>query len=269
MDAFAARTTTGRLLTGPQPPLALFETMRWELGELRRWEWHLARLTASAAALGIPLDPVAAAGAVASAVAVTDPADRARIARGDVAPHGPLRVRLELRADGAIEVDARPHTDTAPATSGATAHAEPIVVWSAEPIRADDPARRHKTTDRALYDAATAWAAGAGVADVVFVNEHGRVAEGAISNVFLLGPDGRWRTPPVADGALPGVLRAELLELGQAIEASLLPHDLLAGTVAIGNALRGLRPVRIARAPSWSPRRAPRAQIGPEPGGEP
>jgi branched-subunit amino acid aminotransferase/4-amino-4-deoxychorismate lyase len=273
MDAFAASSTTGRRLTGPKPPLALFETMRWEHGELRRWERHLARLTASAAALGVPLDPVAAAeaiaSAVASAVAVSDTADRARIAQGDDAPQGPLRVRLELRADGVIDVDARPHPDTAPATSAATAHAEPIVVWSSAPIRAADPARRHKTTDRALYDAATAWAAGAGVADVLFLNEHGRVAEGAISNVFLLGSDGRWRTPPMADGALPGVLRAELIERGQAVEAPLSPHDLLAGTLAIGNALRGLRTVRLAGTPVWSPDLVQEAPTAHEPGGSP
>lgn len=258
MDANAARTTEGRGLTAPKAPLALFETMRSELGELRRWERHLARLTASAAALGIPFDPAAAAPAVA-----------ARIGVGESAPQGSLRVRLELRADGALAVDVRPHPDTAPATSAATARAEPIVVWSAVPIRADDPARRHKTTDRALYDVATAWAAGAGVADVLFVNQHGRVAEGAISNVFLLGPDGRWLTPPVSDGALPGVLRAELIEHGEAVEAPLSPPDLLAGRVAIGNALRGLRAVRLASAPAWSPSTARGAQASLAPGGAP
>ena len=267
MNTSAARTTEGHSLPDPKAPLALFETMRWELGKVRRWERHLARITASAAALGIPFDPAAAASAVASAIA--DRTDRARIAAGEGAPQGPLRVRLELRADGAMAVDVRPHPDTGPWTPQTPAHPAPIVVWSAVPILADDPARRHKTTDRALYDAATAWAAGAGVADVLFVNEHGRVAEGAISNVFLLGPDGRWRTPPVADGALPGVLRAELIEHGKAVEAPLSPQDLLAGSVAIGNALRGLRTVRLASAPAWSPSTARGAQISLEPGGEP
>jgi len=258
MDANAARTTEGHSLTAPKAPLALFETMRWEHGTVRRWERHLARITASAAALGIPFDPVAAAPAVA-----------ARIAAGEGAPQGSLRVRLELRADGALAVDVRPHPDTTLGTPQATAHPAPIVVWSAVPICADDPARRHKTTDRALYDVATAWAAGAGVADVLFVNQHGRVAEGAISNVFLLGPDGRWLTPPVSDGGLPGVLRAELIEQGEAVEAPLSPQDLLAGNVAIGNALRGLRLVRLASEPAWSPSTAPGAQTSLEPGGAP
>lgn len=268
MDAFAASTTKVPYPT--DPPLALFETMRWDHGELRRWERHLVRLTASAAALGTPFDAAAAASAVTSAVASAVASASTRVDLIDGARQlGPLRVRLELRADGTIAVDVRPHTDTAKGSASAARQAEAIVVWSAVPIRADEPARRHKTTDRALYDAATAWAADAGVADVLFVNEHGRVAEGAISNVFLRGPDGRWRTPPVADGALPGVLRAEMVELGQAVEAPLSPQDLLAGSVAIGNALRGLRPVRLAGARSWSPSTAPCAQITLEPGGAP
>jgi len=267
MHAFAARKV--RYPTAPRPPLALFETMRWELGEVRRWDRHLARLTTSAAALGIPFDPAAAVSAVASAVAAAIGDDRTRVAQDDGSSGGPLRVRLELRENGAMAVDVRPHADTVPGSPPAAGHDLPIVVGSTVPICADDPARRHKTTDRALYDAATAWAAAAGVADVLFVNEHGRVAEGAISNVFLLDPDGRWRTPPVADGALPGVLRGELIEQGKAVEAPLSPQDLSAGGLAIGNALRGLRPVRLASAPAWPPNTAPGARITLETGGEP
>jgi para-aminobenzoate synthetase/4-amino-4-deoxychorismate lyase len=50
-------------------------------------------------------------------------------------------------------------------------------------------------------------------------------------------------TPPLASGALPGVLREQLLAAGQAVEAVLLPDDLAQGFL-LGNALRGLIPVR-------------------------
>jgi para-aminobenzoate synthetase/4-amino-4-deoxychorismate lyase len=46
-------------------------------------------------------------------------------------------------------------------------------------------------------------------------------------------------TPPLASGALPGVLRAHLLATGKAREAVLWPDD-LAGGFWLGNALRGL-----------------------------
>jgi para-aminobenzoate synthetase / 4-amino-4-deoxychorismate lyase len=156
-------------------------------------------------------------------------------------------VRLELHEDGALRAEARPHVEPAPDD------APLVVVWSDVPVRAEDAARRHKTLDRAAYDAASAWARASGVADVLFVNEDGRVAEGAISSVFVMGADGRWRTPPVADGALPGVLRAEMLDSGEAVEAPLHPDDLRTHTIAIGNALRGLRPVTLDETRRWRP----------------
>lgn len=74
--------------------------------------------------------------------------------------------------------------------------------------------------------------------DLVFLNERGEVAEGARSNIFV-ERDGVLLTPPIESGALPGVLRADLLARGQAREAVLRPAD-LAGGFWMGNALRGL-----------------------------
>jgi hypothetical protein len=47
------------------------------------------------------------------------------------------------------------------------------------------------------------------------LNECGEVAEGARSNIFV-ERDGVLLTPPIESGALPGVLRADLLARGQA-----------------------------------------------------
>ena len=69
------------------------------------------------------------------------------------------------------------------------------------------------------------------------------MAEGARSNVFF-ERDGQLLTPPLNSGALPGVLRAELLASGRAREAVLLPDDLQQG-FWLGNALRGLIAVRL------------------------
>ena len=51
--------------------------------------------------------------------------------------------------------------------------------------------------------------------------------------------DGVLLTPPLARGILPGVLRAELIASGRAVEADLRPEDLRQG-FQLGNALRGL-----------------------------
>ena len=233
---WAELAAKGRFLTHPRGPVGLFETMRWEAGSLRRWPRHRARMAASAAYWDLPFDAAAAESVAAAAV-------REALAADPGAASGPLRVRLDLTEEG-LSATARPHPpDVEPA----------IVAWSDLPIDADDPARRHKGHDRRVYDDASAWARAHGLADVLFCNRGGRVAEGAISNVFAWGSDGRWRTPPLADGALPGVLRAALLDEGRAVEASLTPADLEGTTLAIGNALRGLRPAVLDPVRRWRP----------------
>jgi len=57
--------------------------------------------------------------------------------------------------------------------------------------------------------------------------------------------DGVLVTPPLSRGLLPGVLRAELIDTGQAVEGELTAAD-LAGGFLIGNALRGLMPAIVA-----------------------
>jgi para-aminobenzoate synthetase/4-amino-4-deoxychorismate lyase len=55
-------------------------------------------------------------------------------------------------------------------------------------------------------------------------------------------------TPPLPAGLLPGVLRAELIATGRAVERVLTPEDLTsAKTAYLGNSVRGLivaRPLR-------------------------
>jgi branched-subunit amino acid aminotransferase/4-amino-4-deoxychorismate lyase len=58
----------------------------------------------------------------------------------------------------------------------------------------------------------------------------------------MLRLDGRWLTPQIADGCLPGVYRGRLLEDGEVEEASVSLDDLhRAEEIAVTNALRGWR----------------------------
>ncbi|MBL7466206.1 aminotransferase class IV, partial [Escherichia coli] len=66
----------------------------------------------------------------------------------------------------------------------------------------------------------------------------GYLTEGSFTSIFV-ERDGMLVTPPLARGLLPGVLRAELIETGRAVEGDLMPAD-LAGGFYVGNALRGL-----------------------------
>lgn len=204
------------------PELKLIETLCREDGHYPRLDGHLARLRASAAWLRFPFD---------------EPALRRALAASP--KPGLWRVRLTLSKAGDIEVTA---AVMAPEPSG-----ERLATMSAVPIDSRNPLRRHKTTARAIYDDALMTIAGRPeIFDMVFVNERGEVAEGARSNVFV-ERDGVLLTPPLASGALPGVLRAELLATGRAREAVLRPADLADG-FSLGNALRGLIPVRLLAA---------------------
>jgi para-aminobenzoate synthetase/4-amino-4-deoxychorismate lyase len=103
---------------------------------------------------------------------------------------------------------------------------------------------RHKTTRRARYDAAWREAEGRGAFDTVFFNERGELAEGGRSSVFIQ-LQGRWYTPPLSAGVLPGVMRGVLLDdpHWQASERILSRDELLAAeNIVVCNALRGAVP---------------------------
>jgi 4-amino-4-deoxychorismate lyase len=203
----------------------LIETLRWEPAHgFVRLERHMARLAASARELGFELSPAGI--------------DRAL--RDAVGGGAPLRVRLTLAQDGKPEVTTQPYAPLAP-----------DAVWTlriAETrLDANDPLLRHKTTRRAVYDAARAEFSREEADEVILLNQHGQVCEGTITNVFIDMGDGVLLTPPLQCGLLPGVLRGELLESGGAKEAMLTEDDLSrAKAIFVGNSLRGLIRVRLA-----------------------
>lgn len=192
--------------------MRLIETMRWDGHVIVRRDLHLARLGASAAALGFRHDPLV----VAQALAV-------------VAGPEPRRLRLTLDRGGAVEL-----------TQAALAPAADRwrIALASEALDAADPRLRHKSTDRALHDR---WrgALPPGMDEIVFANREGRMAEGTISNLFFDLGQGLC-TPPLADGCLPGCLRAELLASGACREAPLSRVDLARARLWCGNSLRGL-----------------------------
>ena len=203
-----------RFLRDSDPGLLLIETLRREDGRYPRLAGHLERLRRSAAWLGFACDEVRIAELLAGQPVV-----------------GTWRVRLTLAKDGSIDVQAFP--------LGVEPSEPRYAVLAASTIESGYPLRRHKTTDRAQYDAALKGLDGdPQLFDVVFLNERGEVAEGARSNVFV-ERDGVLLTPPLESGTLPGVLRAALLADGLAREAVLYPADLADG-FWLGNALRGL-----------------------------
>ncbi|MEN2786318.1 aminodeoxychorismate synthase component I [Sphingomonas qilianensis] len=203
----------GAFLTAGQTGFDLIETMAFdpEIG-LLQLNRHLARMTASAELFGFTFNRHAVRNELQAATF------RLRRAR---------RVRLLVARSGAIAIEVG-------ALPAAITSAMPIEIVPL-PVASDDFRLRHKISDRGFYDDARR----ASVADeVVFVDRHGFLTEGSFTNIFV-ERDGVLVTPPASRGLLPGVLRADLLASGRAIEGDLTPAD-LAGGFLLGNALRGL-----------------------------
>ncbi len=217
-----------RFLTALDPGFALFETMWAGPGEgIRHLERHLARLAHSARVLGFAFDRAAALQALHDALPT-------------LAPRQASRLRLALAHGGHLAIT---HGPLAPLPAGA-------VLLLVAPTRLPDanPLAAHKTTWRQHYDAGVRAAEAAGAFDSLFFTQDGRLVEGGRSSVFVRLA-GKWWTPPVADGALPGVMRGVLLDDAAfgAAERSLTLHDLQAAEeIVVCNALRGAVVARLA-----------------------
>ncbi len=213
-----------RFLTGFDPGFALIETLRLEAGIYPMLNLHLQRLQGSAQALGFNCDMAAVSACLAGQ------------ATRYVA--GIFRVRLTVRHNGACEVSCA----ALPGDDGR----QWLATLAVETLDADNYLLRHKTTARAPYERAlAALSTRPEVFDAIFFNTRGEVSEGARSNVFI-ERDGALLTPPLSSGLLPGVLRRQLIESGRAVEGVLSEDDLRgAQRIYLGNALRGLVPVRL------------------------
>jgi para-aminobenzoate synthetase/4-amino-4-deoxychorismate lyase len=143
----------------------------------------------------------------------------------------PARVRLRLARDGDVTVGVEPMP---PPVDGAVR-----IAVDDDPVDPTDALVFHKVSRRQRFDAARARHPGAD--DVVLVNDRGEVTESTIANVALR-IDGRWYTPTLDTGCLPGTLRAELLEAGRLTERALTVADLRAAEgIALLNSTRGWR----------------------------
>lgn len=80
--------------------------------------------------------------------------------------------------------------------------------------------------------------------EAILCNSKGHIADASTANVFMV-KDGLIVTPLVADGALPGVVRAMLLDSASIIERSISPAELMAADeLFLTNALMGVKSVK-------------------------
>lgn len=219
------------LLTGD----GVFEVLKVYDGRPFAARRHLERLARSAAGLRLAgPDPDVmreAMDAVISANGITD--GRLRITvTGGVAPLGsdraPEAPPLVMVAGGSLA-----------AWPAATDVA--VVPW----VRNERGALAGlKSTSYGENVVALAHARERGAGEAIFANTRGELCEGTGSNVFV-GLGGRLRTPPLSSGCLPGVTRALLVELLDAVE-EVLPLGALADAdeAFLASTTREVQPVR-------------------------
>jgi len=230
-DEFEETQVKTRFLTQVDPGFTLFETMLFQGGRVAPLEWHLARLARSAQDLGFACDLPR----IRSAIAASTRA---------LAPEANWRLRLDLDHSGAVNM-----------RHAALDALEPgrlrLVLADAPLPDAEMGLVRYKTSVRSSYDRAVQQALAVGAFDAVFVNRDGKVTEGGRSNLFA-HIDGKWWTPPVACGLLPGVMRAHLLRHRSWFgERVIYPEELrTANALAVCNALRGFQLASLADMPA-------------------
>ncbi len=209
-----------RILTYGGSDFELLETMRW--APASGWYWlneHLDRLGESAQYFGIPFDRALVADRLEQAV--TGSAE--------------VRVRLTIDRQGQIGVTLAPlASDTNTSVALAIDH---------DPVDTTSPFLFHKTTKRDIYENRRRRHPDAD--DVLLINEKGELTESTIANVAVK-LDGRWVTPPVESGCLPGVYRRVLLDEGRIAEHSIALADLkTCDGIALLNSVRLWRPAFI------------------------
>ncbi len=213
-----------RILHRPPAAFDLLETILWT-PERKLWllPYHLQRLQNSAEYFGFKLD--------------SGQVRRLLVQCAAGLPGAPHRIRMLVSKSGAVSVTA---TSIEPGMPGF-----PDIALAAEPVDAANPFLYHKTTCRQVYQDALKQATGA--ADVLLYNQKGEITESTIANI-VVDIGGKFCTPPVRCGLLPGTLRAFLLERGDIIERSITVAKVLAcRRVFLLNSVRGMQQVHLFR----------------------
>jgi para-aminobenzoate synthetase / 4-amino-4-deoxychorismate lyase len=224
-DEWSECLLKAQFLKTNMPRFDLFETIAWhaETGFVD-FDLHIARLKQSALYWGFSF-------------AETDCVQRAEAFAQHL--NNPSRVRLMLSHKGSIIFQAQPLAP-APTTSVK-------IVLAPKSLKSDLPFLYHKTTYRDFYDdVRKQLAAETGCYECIFQNEKREITEGSFTSLFVR-KDGVLRTPALACGLLPGILRQQMLDNGTVIEAIVSLADLQnADELYIGNSVRGLMSAQLA-----------------------
>lgn len=228
----------------------VFETMRVYDGHAFRLDAHIRRLSDATSALGIPLptdmrEVVTHAVVEASASGLREASVRLTVSRGVGSPG--LAPPSSPQPTIVLAIAPPPAFSPEIYGNGVTVH-----VASG---RRNERAMTAGLKTIAFTDSvlALAEARAAGADDAIFLDSEGHVSEASSSNVFIAAADSKALvTPPLSCGALPGITRATVIELANAlglgVEVRPIEHEELLASreVFLTSSLRAIAPaVRI------------------------
>lgn len=195
----------------------LFETIRVHHGVAQRVFAHLHRLAHGADVLGIPLamseeDLVYAIAQTIKENGVEEGVARLTLTRGP----GPRGVAPPEKPQPTLMINAEPVLEQT---------TEPVQAIIATVTRRNEhsPLAGLKTLNYLDNILARQEALNVGAHDALLQNTVGAVVEATTANLFV-AIDGQILTPPIKDGALPGVMRADVIQATGAVEQTLAPH---------------------------------------------
>ncbi len=198
----------------------LFETMRAYGGQVFRLDRHLKRLMRSAEILELPMEGLELKGAVMATIQANQFSE-ARI-----------RITISMGEGAMVPDPASCHKPTVLILVGDyQPYPEQVyqrgfrAIVSSIRRNSQSPPSRLKSAKYLESILARQEGRAAGVDEALCLNEKGLLAEGSMSNLFLV-TDGTLRTPGAESGVLPGITREAILELASARGISVLEHDI-------------------------------------------
>jgi para-aminobenzoate synthetase/4-amino-4-deoxychorismate lyase len=207
-----------KFLTEPLNYFKIFETMRYENGEIKFLDDHLTRMKSAADYFLFKFSEKKIRKQIVKSIAELDEQESSKI-------------RLTLNKLGDIRVE----LSHIPKLSNKIS-----VIISQNKINSTDKFRHFKTTHRKLYDDEYSQYNSKGFYEILYLNEKDEVAEGSRTNIFLR-KGATWITPHLDSGALPGIYRNYFIQNNlNVVEKNISVEDLIeANELLLTNALRG------------------------------
>ena len=179
----------------------VYDTFRARNGRVFRLEAHVARITAGAKVVGIAM-PSLDAEAVVNELCERCGLEDARVRMTLTAGPAGGAPTLVIQARAATDYEAELYEN------GMSALISPVRRNETSPLAG---VKSLNCLDNIM---SREWAQAQGADTALLLNTRGALAEASTANVFVVR-DGGLVTPPVRDGALPGVTRSAVLELAR------------------------------------------------------